>query len=229
VGGNTSEVTVVGLDLSTHTGYAVLSFQDGRVSSQNYGTFELPHPLKSYQEAPPWDFVAAVKDMATQAVDLVGQAAGLHSRLHIIIEEVNLGRDRLVQKYLSSLHFAVLVGLRALARPDELTTCIDSNGKSGWRTILGLKLSKEQAKANKMLRLAKKLGQPLELGLKKRLGVKGLTKQKHLAIEYVNTRPYGLVLQRDLIQKDNNEADAICLALARALQIGAMPATVEKS
>jgi hypothetical protein len=71
-------------------------------------------------------------------------------------------------------------------------------------------LSKEQKKANAKLSKAKRESALAGVKLdKKKLGIKGKTNKKHLAVQRANDE-YNLKLK----QKDNNEADAICLGLA---------------
>lgn len=116
----------------------------------------------------------------------------------VVIEEINLGRDRYAQKMLDSIHYAVCTFLESV---DAKVVFVST---SDWRKKLQIKLSAEDKKNNSLVNKAKKTGVS-----KKALGVKGKVNKKHLAIRWVNER-YGLSLK----VKDDDIADAISLAAA---------------
>ena len=67
----------------------------------------------------------------------------------LVIEEVNRGISRIGQKSLDALHFFVLFELRKCF-PNLLDSLayLDSNGTTGWRTVLKMKLSDADKKHN---------------------------------------------------------------------------------
>lgn len=146
------------LDLSTSsTGYALF---DGK-SLKAYGTVspskipgisKMTYPEKAYEK------IVSVSDQIEVLVrDL--------SPDRIICEEVNRGINRISQKSLDALHFFVLDRLKKLD-PKWLSKIeyMDSNGKTGWRGKLGLKLSAEDKKYNAKARRhnkKSKLKQPI--------------------------------------------------------------------
>jgi hypothetical protein len=127
----------------------------------------------------------------------------------IVIEEINLGRDRYVQKLLENIHTAVLEQYAGFT-PWTPIVYFNSDGGEGWRTNIGLVLTKEQKRANAKLSKEKRECAAAGVKLNKvKLGIKGKINKKHLAVARANT-DFNLTLK----QKDNNEADAICLGLA---------------
>lgn len=111
----------------------------------------------------------------------------------IFVEEVNRGIQRISQKSLDALHFFVLLDLAVLGMDGKLQY-MDSDGKTGWRSVLGLKLSEEQKKINKTRKKGDKFT------------------KKHLAADYVNAH-YGLAFDVDNNSTDSDAADAIGLGL----------------
>lgn len=112
----------------------------------------------------------------------------------IVLEEVNRGRSRISQKPLDGLHFFLYLCLLSHVGNDKIKY-IDSDGLTGWRTILGLKLTPEQRKANRKLKKSKRIT------------------KKHLACKYVNSR-LKLSLDVDKRKTDSDIADALGIALA---------------
>jgi len=101
----------------------------------------------------------------------------------IIIEEVNRGISRKSQKPLDAVHFFILDRII-----DYDIEYIDSDGRDGWRSMLGLRLTDEDKKHNRSRKTARK----------------DKINKKHLAIRYVKAN-FGL----ELSIKDNDIADAI--------------------
>lgn len=125
---------------------------------------------------------------------------------HIIIEEVNRGINRLAQKSLDALHFFVLKELHRIGIGLDWTSYMDSNGRSGWRPKLGIKLSDTDKKENAAIRKANKKA---PRGMKK-----DVINWKTLAVRHVNTKyKIGLCAKNDP-GTDGDIADAICLAEA---------------
>lgn len=122
----------------------------------------------------------------------------------VIIEETNLGKSRYAQKTLEFIHKSLLFQLRAF--PGKVIYF----SSSSWRQALGLTMTKEDKKNNARLSKAKKYATEMGVKLdKKALGVRGKINKKHLALRYVNDT-FNLTLK----VKDNDAADAICLAAA---------------
>lgn len=112
----------------------------------------------------------------------------------IYVEEVNRGISRISQKSLDALHFFVLQGL-AVSKTSGKLRYIDSDGNSGWRKILNLRLNEAQKKANKKRKKGKKLT------------------KKHLAADYVNAK-HGTAFDVDLRKTDSDLADAVGIGCA---------------
>lgn len=112
----------------------------------------------------------------------------------IYIEQTNLGNSRRDQKLLEFTHAMILLSLGTY---QKRTAYVNS---SQWRSGLSLKFSKEDSKHNKNVKVKK------EAGIRARAG-EGKKTAKHLAVRWCNEK-YSLQLKI----KDNDIADAICLA-----------------
>jgi Holliday junction resolvasome RuvABC endonuclease subunit len=190
---------VLCLDLSTTcTGYAVYDRNTKKLVKHGHIKPKVPgvHKLK-YPEA----ILAKMKSMASQVRDLVVELAPEI----VVCEEVNRGISRISQKGLDALHFFVLDYVM-MVRPELVKTWqyIDSNGKKGWRGMLGLKLSDTDKKVNAQIRNKNRR--------------KGAVKApvidwKVLAQRYVNVKFKKTfnVWERD---SDADEVDAIALGIA---------------
>jgi hypothetical protein len=193
------------LDLSTHTGYAVFDGEMGskptRVTS---GTIDLDKTIHSFGPYP-----HSYRKCTDYMAALIYMRVAPYKVERIVVEEINSGRDRYVQKLLENIHTSSLTHFDGFM-PHAQIVYLNSDGADGWRTNIGLTLSKEQKRANARLSKAKRESEAAGVKLdKKKLGVKGKTNKKHLAVERANAE-FGLKLK----QKDNNEADALCLGLA---------------
>ena len=199
---------VLALDLSTHTGFAILEGEMGTKPKRLVsGTIDLDKPLFAFGSYP-HNYRKAAAHMARQiyATAIIDDRAPPDA---IVVEEINSGRSRYVQKMLENIHTAVLVHFDAVL-PRTKIVYLNSDGADGWRTNIGLTMSKEQKKANAKLSKAKRAASDSGTRLdKKRLGIKGKVTKKHLAVIRANV-DFGLGLK----QKDNNEADALLLGLA---------------
>jgi Holliday junction resolvasome RuvABC endonuclease subunit len=200
---------VLSLDLSTSTGFAVANvnltaktvelLESGRLETEKgvlaYGRYPFCYPL-------------AAESMASKIEEVIQRLieTGLRPEA-VVIEEINLGKNRYSQKILEFIHCKVLGVLRKLEL--ENVFYLDS---SEWRKNLGLVLTKEAKKANAKLAKAKREAAAVGAKLDKAaLGVKGKVTKKHVAIQYVKDR-FDLALK----VKDDDVADAICLACAYA-------------
>lgn len=200
---------VLGLDLSTSMGFAVL---EGRLSDDlpavlEYGTVELPQSILAYGSYP-FCYLSAAAEIQRQVIRLIE----LHNPKVVVIEETNLGKNRYAQKALEFIHCLVVQWL-STNFPGR-TVYLSS---SAWRQALGLSMSKDDKKANskisKMKKESKQEDGKIDLKkfneLKKASGIKGKITKKHIALRYVND-----IYHINLKTKDNDQADAICLALA---------------
>lgn len=212
---------VLVLDISTSAGWAVLDGEPVKKPAlQAHGTITLPQEVKEYGKYP-WSYLKAAQVMADSLSKLIVK----YSPDVVVVEETNLGKQRYSQKLLEFIHCSFL------AEFDPRVVWDSTHGKrvdaplvylstSEWRKVLDLRLSNEQRKQNTKVSRAKgKSRKPdgkLDLkkfnAEKKRLGVRGKTTWKHVAVQYVNDPEtgYGLGLK----QKDNDAADAICIGLA---------------
>jgi Holliday junction resolvasome RuvABC endonuclease subunit len=187
-------MSVLGLDLSTRTGYALIG-DDGSLvvyDKIEHGTDEL-FPMEEYRYMHIAELIA--KDVCS-VVDKYKPSA-------IIIEQTNLGSKRESQKYLEFIHYAVLQALRDKPFGGYMAY-VDT---SAWRRGLGIKLSKEQRLHNKTLNAQNRKNR---IAGKKSHSGKGQGKVtwKHLSVNYVNQK-----FNLDLLLAQNDIADAICLGL----------------
>lgn len=192
--------TLLSLDISTScTGFAVFAtdtgklLRSGRIKPQVPGLHKLRYPKAA---------LMTILDMASKIKCLVDQV----KPSRVVIEEVNRGISRLGQKSLDACHFFVLFEMHNLDPTylDRLVY-IDSNGKKGWRGILGLKLSDQDKQVNAELR---------EKNRKRRKSQKApLIDWKILAQRWVNKKhrtSYNVWENPG----DNDECDAICVGEA---------------
>lgn len=190
---------VLALDLSTHGGYAIFDGVKGQKPSLvQSGTIHLG---KTVHEYGPYPF--CYKRAAEAMASLIFAGTCMEAADVVVIEEINLGRNRYTQKLLENIHTAVL----NLTHAQQVVVYIDS---SEWRHNLGLRMSKEQKRANARLSKAKRVAAEVGASLdKKALGIRGKITPKHLSVAKAN-EAYGLKLK----VKDNDQADAICIGLA---------------
>lgn len=170
---------ILGLDLSYKTGWATIS---GSNLTQ-YGQILASKTNQDFSLVFDYYQIDRANSLAEEIFLLVCKI----NPDKIFIEQTNLGRNRIDQKGLEWIHFALLSRLRADYGPK--VSYVDTGE---WRSKLGIKLSKDQRKHNKAVN-------------KKQ--VRGKITSKHLAVAKVNAQ-FGLSLKL----KDNDIADAICLA-----------------
>lgn len=197
---------VLSLDLSTHTGFAIFDGELGQLPKLvASGTVDLGKSVLDFGPYPHC-YRKAAREMVSRIIDATSSHTnGLLIAHHVVIEEINSGRDRYVQKLLENIHTAACERLESFP-----ITYLNSDGATGWRTHLGLKLTKDQKKANAKLSKAKREAEEDGVKLdKKKVGVRGKTTKKHLAIEWAKQN-----YKNTLKVKDNNEADAICIGAA---------------
>lgn len=195
---------VLVLDISTSLGWALLEGdQPSSVKPRllESGIIVADPDSNGY----PWNYVFRTRRLADEVMTLV---VNIQPDV-IVIEETNLGRQRYSQKMLEFCHLGIL------SRLGTVWPVFYVNTRS-WRETLGLRLTKDQKKANAKLSKAKRTA--LQKGAKldkKALGIKGKVNWKHLAVAYVNAT-YGTSFK----MKDNDVADAVCLGTAYFLGVG---------
>lgn len=143
--------TVLALDISTScTGFAIFDrdaktlIRSGRIKPQVPGLHKLKYPKAA---------LLTIIDMSKKVSDLIMEV----QPDHLVIEEVNRGINRIGQKSLDACHFFVLshIYVNHALLLDALTY-VDSNGKKGWRGMLGLRLSEQDKQVNAEIRLHNK-------------------------------------------------------------------------
>lgn len=196
-------MVILALDISTKTGYAVLSegklTATGVLRSKKRNSLANSVPFTAYAD------VVCAESMGTQVRDLVLEVRPDY----IYIEQTNKGQQRGTQKLLEFLHFASLKAIATSYQKNyNYVKYIDT---SRWRSIISLRLTKEQKKHNKLVKEKK---------------ARGKITTKHLAVTWANTK-FDLKLKL----KDNDIADACCMVWAGyQLETGAtLPVDVNKA
>ncbi len=238
-----STTRVLGLDVSTHAGYGLVRSSlvdlEGESESrpllelEEHGVLQLRRPKDFADEAYPWNYIAACKEGAERLTDLIVRLTPDVT----VIEETNLGKQRYDQKLLEYFHNALLFRIGQYHTEGLLTCPVFYLSSRVWRSALGQVLTKEDKRNNKLLRKAKDLVTTVSKApdgsadiispagalsaAKKSLGVKGKIGPKHLSVRWVNDH-FGTSLK----MKQNDEADAVCLASAFA--VGARPCDGEE-
>jgi len=180
---------ILSLDISTKTGWA---FFDNCVLSK-YGRIDIVD--KKFNKI---DYKVFSQQTLVGMFFALGNFYRSISKLFkeinpdvIVVEQTNLGRQRISQKMLEWLHLiACLVSLTLF---HKFPVFLDS---SDWRKIVGLRLTKADKDHNKAI---------------KKQGKRGKIGKKQLAIRIVNEK-YKDRLQQLLKMKDNDIADAILVA-----------------
>lgn len=146
----------------------------------------------SVKRSPSWDHVPDYQfvDVADAIARKVGTIILEHSPDLIVIEQTNQGggKQRVQQKELEFIHYAVLSRLREIGCQYK-TMYINS---SSWRSLCEQKLTKEQKAHNKLVKAKQ---------------ARGKITPKHLAVAWAN-KMFGL----SLLQKDEDSAEAISIA-----------------
>jgi Holliday junction resolvasome RuvABC endonuclease subunit len=190
---------ILGLDLSTRTGWCVVRDTPEGPSLIGLGCIESTYTVQRY----PLDFVNIINFIADQCYSRV-----LETQPDIIvIEEINLSKgNRISQKMLDGIHFALLNKIFAHGYGDKVKYV----NTSEWRKYCGIYLTKEQRKQNQKLSSAARDAAKKHTKLdKKALGIRGKITKKHVAVEWAN-RTFNL----DLRIGQNDEADSLGLAYA---------------
>lgn len=188
------------LDLSTTcTGYAV--FVDKEL--MDYGIIK-PNRKGLTKVVYPWKQLTVMRDLAESIVDLLWK----ERPDVVLIEEINKHKSRLSGKTLDGFHYILLHYIDLLTQPMGRPEIIfmDSDGKVGWRSLLGLRLSDSDKKENKVRRASNKM----QLKGSHKLPI---ISKKHLAQRFVNTH-YNLHFDLDNDSSESDMVDAIGLGTA---------------
>lgn len=183
---------ILALDISSKTGYSV--FQDGhltdygqvRVEIENFNVNDYPEKAPGY----PFNLMSSSKRMS----ELIIELERTHDPDLVVIENTVRGKNRHTQRFLEFIHCHVLGSLRS--RREQIKYLDPSE----WRSVLSIRLSKDDKKNNSNVSRGLKRG---------RIG------KKHLSVRYANQK-FGMALKL----KDNDTADAICLGWASCLKFG---------
>lgn len=190
-------MVILALDISTSAGYAVLS--DGVLVCA--GTIKSKKKIDEYDKYP-YSYMKMSHYMAEAMYKKV-----LSSEPDVIvIEETNKGKNRYTQKALEFMHLSIL-NLIAQSKYADRVKYINT---SDWRRTVGAQLTQDEKKQNTTLSKAKTKAKKNGVALdKKELGIRGKVTKKHVAIRVANAE-FNLSLR----PKDDDIADAICMALA---------------
>ncbi len=175
---------LLALDISTNTGWAF--FEDGNLKHTgiiNCKDSDIDYKNFSIDSTAAMIFAAYTLSFTIQKLII------LYNIDEVVIEQTNKGRSRYTQKLLEWLHFQVIIMI--LQQLQKYPIYLDS---SQWRSLVGLKMSKEDKKHNANL---------------KKDGGRGKINKKHLAVRLVND-----LYQLNYKMKDNDKADAVLLGLA---------------
>ncbi len=185
-------MNVLALDIATHTGWAYFRCSSIKTELLHSGCINLDLKDIDYQRFD--DIVMSKMIKASELlVDEIYELLGGHKFEvnfipMIVIERINLGRQRSVQALLHLLHWKLIERLLSENIP---FVYLDP---SQWRKLINLRMTKDDKKNNKQVKSKLKRGK--------------ITK-KHLSVRWANER-FGLKLKL----KDNDISDAIGIGLA---------------
>ena len=183
---------ILGLDLSSKSGWAILNndkIEDRgliRVQINDFNILNHPERSKFY----PQNILSAADEMGVKIEQLIKDK---NPDFVVIENTTRSSKNRGTQRILEWIHKSVLDKFVLNNWP------IHYLDVSEWRKILNIRMSKEDKKNNANI----------NKGKKKSLGLKGKITSKHLSVRFVNEK-HGL----SLLQLDNDQADAVCLAMA---------------
>lgn len=180
--------TILSLDVSTKTGFAVLKY-DGSIKLEKSSTIYYDIDkinLDKFDHEELNKFIERVVYFTNKVQELIKE----HNPDIIVIEQTVLGRQRYVQRLLEWIHYGILEG--AILKANLPFIYLDP---SEWRSILELKMSKDDKTHNKNI---------------KKLGKRGKLTKKHLSVRMAND----MFPHLNLKIKDNDQSDAILLGVA---------------
>jgi hypothetical protein len=185
---------VLSIDYSTSsTGWALFNLKNkelleyGLIKPKVKGITKMKYPVKQ---------LSVQLNIADRLFELIH----LYNPDVIVMEEVNLHKNRLAGKTLDGGHF--IFYNKIIDYLDRLVM-IDSDGMTGWRTMLGLRLSAADRLHNKE---AKKLNKKIAKGTTKI----PIINKKHLACRFIN-REYNTNFNVEVNKTDTDIVDAIGL------------------
>lgn len=187
--------TLLTLDLSTaNTGWALFNLATGELVKS--GDIKSNGPKKAMK----WTQHKRAHHTIIMMAELVSALVIELNPDKILIEQINRGMNRISQKTLDGVHWALLEYLRV--KSDHWLEIIEFCDTIAWRGGLGLKLSDADKEVNKIARAEKKR--------KKKTGASTeIVDWKVLACRYIKSD-----LGLDFNPKTQNDiADAICLGL----------------
>jgi hypothetical protein len=185
---------VLSLDLSTTcTGWSTFDYESKELLDYGFIKPKVPKVTKLMY---PIRQLMVCRDVTAKIMDLIQTEVPDF----IVIEEINRHKNRIAGKTLDILHGILWDRLDELCHK---VTYVDSDGKTGWRTVLGLKLTDEDKLHN---REAKKLNSKMAKGHKK----VPIRNKKHLAARFVNFH-YKKDFDVDLNTYDADICDSIGL------------------
>jgi Holliday junction resolvasome RuvABC endonuclease subunit len=196
--------TILSIDLSTKTGWAVIISSDAGAGLVDYGMIrQIPQPDGPY----PSCFV----DWAYLVFNGIEDLIKKFKPDMLAIEETVAGSKAVYsQKILEYSHFLLAKHIK------------DSNIESiylltgAWRSEVGAKMTKEESKHNKEVKAYKtKHGTKLARDINGK--ILGKLTKKHINIRRAN-EVFGPFLKEPLRKKNEDEADALLLALALHLR-----------
>jgi Holliday junction resolvasome RuvABC endonuclease subunit len=172
-------VKILGLDVSTKTGYAVME-SDVLIE---YGLLKSDAIVSDELE----DFLMLKR--AEIASNKILQLIEKHKPDFIFCEQTNAGKFRGSQKQLEFIHCKLLTEILNIKMSKKFFY-VDT---SKWRSKLGVKLSKEQKKHNKNVKIGTS---------------KGKITPKHLVVSWVNEK-----FNLKMLKKDHDICDAIAICV----------------
>jgi Holliday junction resolvasome RuvABC endonuclease subunit len=176
---------IIGLDLSFHSGYAVINANENSTVLVEIGNILPKVEVHT-------DFLEDYR-MMDKAISISKQAIELINKFKpdiIAIEQTNNGRNRTSQKGLEFIHYAVLSRIRDI----QISNKVIYVDTSRWRSMLHIRLNKEQKKHNKDVKSGK---------------IRGKITPKHLSVIWANQ-----TFSLNLKLKDNDLSDALALSVA---------------
>jgi hypothetical protein len=224
---------ILSLDLSTHTGWCVIE-EDGSIP--NYGLINIKvkdykAEIKTWKDYPPSypiNFINAADEMAMKVMELYHK----FKPDYVVYEEINIARQRLSNKLLDFIHYAVIKALLPFLHPSALTS-------KCWRDLTGCYATKEDKKLNsKISKLKSKrkkdlveanVGEQLLINESKKAikidgKVVGRVTKKHMSVRLVNE-----LLGTSFKLNDNDITDAILLGMAFRKTLPQLSTTIVSS
>lgn len=195
-----AEHRILGIDLSTKTGWSCATVKDDVFSLLSYGKVsqiecpDIPYP-HSYVE---WAYLCFAQ---------IEMLIEIHQPTVLVIEETSKGsKNALSQKILEFSHFLLAKYIRETGiEAHYLLT-------GEWRNLVGAKMNKLEKERNKYIREYKKKNK-VKIAKDERGKVIGIITKKHVNVRLANEL-FGL----SLLVGENDQADAILLSYSHYLK-----------